>query len=180
VTEWIDLPVLDGFYVYALYGASNDRTPLYVGQSKRIFGRLSFHLGDAAKRGEIARIAIRRCSSEVDMDQTEQQLIAKYCPPWNSARLPAEEVARRRGGGVPAEATEAARAKAVERAERERQLSSILLTVDEVAERLDCSLADLKRWTLAGSLRSLPHKTFKYRRFHWSWVEEFEQRQVPA
>lgn len=71
-----------GFFVYVLWGA-DDVTPLYVGQSKNVLGRLGSHLESASKREKIERVTLVRCPTAAAMAKTELRMIRHYRPPWN-------------------------------------------------------------------------------------------------
>lgn len=75
-----------GFFVYCLWGES-DQVPLYVGQSGNILNRLGSHLGEARKRHKVTRITLLRCKNRGAMDRTEQSLIRRYQPPWNTTGI---------------------------------------------------------------------------------------------
>jgi hypothetical protein len=70
-----------GFFVYLLWG-EDPETPLYVGKSTNILGRLGFHM-NTAKRDPTQRIQLVRCATAQDMDDTEARLIGHYRPPLN-------------------------------------------------------------------------------------------------
>ncbi len=165
---WIDLPVLDGFYVYALYGAENPDVPLYVGQSMNALVRLGNHLGEGRKREQVVRIAVRQCASQADMDETEARLIVAYCPPWNTACIP-YRVRRKRT--PPRGATTAAVAALNEKV-RQEFIASSLLTPRQVADRLHCSMRAVNDYVTSGSLRATPAQLWTDRRFRPEWVAD--------
>ena len=71
-----------GYFVYLLWGDSED-TPLYVGQSTNILGRLGQHMQAPDRRHRVRRVQVLRCRGKADMDRTERRLIACYQPPLN-------------------------------------------------------------------------------------------------
>jgi hypothetical protein len=85
-----EIPVFDttevnpsGYYVYLLWAARVDATPLYVGSSANILARLGTHMGDNRKRGRIGSVTFFRCSSEKEMLRVEDDLIRRHWPAWN-------------------------------------------------------------------------------------------------
>jgi hypothetical protein len=150
--DWTDLPDFTGYHVYALYGA-DPNTPLYIGQSTNVLSRLGSHIGDPAKRAHVTRVAVKRCRSKFDMDATEQRLIAQYCPPWNTASLPAAERARR--NDEPATPIDVAPAP--------RKRTTRWLAIDQVARRLDLSEHHVRQHIARGNLKA-------------SWVSAGEPR----
>lgn len=90
VDEWLDLPPVTGFYVYALYG-DDPNTPLYIGKSTNVFSRLGDHLKVPARRAGTQRIAVRLCKSKAEIDMVERSLIDHYRPEWNVAHVPARD-----------------------------------------------------------------------------------------
>lgn len=167
-TDWIDLPVLDGFYVYALYGAESPDVPLYVGQSTNALARVGNHLGEARRREQVTRVAVRQCESQVDMDETEARLIVAYCPLWNTACIPYRVRQRRT---PPRGATAAARAALTEKVQQEF-IASALLTPRQVADRLHCSMRAVNGHVAAGTLRATPAQLWTDRRFRPEWVAD--------
>lgn len=165
---WIDLPVLDGYYVYALYAAGNDDVPLYVGQSSNALCRIGNHMGAATKRPQVARIAVRRCASRADMDATEQALITAYCPPWNRAGLPYGSTYMHPSARHPHAAGRNA-------SRTERLLNSHWLTTRDVATRLGCTVTAVNAYVADGALRSTPEPRQRWteRRFRPEWIADF-------
>lgn len=72
-----------GFYVYILWGDDPD-TPLYIGQSRNVLGRLGSHMQAADRRHDIRTIQLLKCSGKRTMDRTEAALIREYRPPLNT------------------------------------------------------------------------------------------------
>lgn len=69
-----------GFFVYLLWPKIGK--PIYIGKSRNVFGRIGFHV--TAEYGqEISRVTFIRCTNEVHMDMTEQELIRHYKPKLN-------------------------------------------------------------------------------------------------
>jgi hypothetical protein len=158
--EWADLPILDGFHVYALHGTENEHVPLYVGQSASVISRIGGHLADPRKRSQIARVSVRPCPSQTAMDNTEQALILAFCPPWNRDGLP---IAMRQ-----ADWSHGGRQRHDAAAWR-RYLATDWLTTEQVAERLDCTVKDVNRLVDDGSLRRSGDGR---RRFRPVWVAD--------
>jgi hypothetical protein len=61
-----------GFYAYLLWTTREDDTPLCVGSSGNILGRLGSHVGALSKRGHIGWITLIRCTSEAAMTRRER------------------------------------------------------------------------------------------------------------
>lgn len=78
--ECLEPPV--GPHVYLLWGA-DDQTPLYVGQSKTVLGRISNHLQDAEKRKLTKRVQLISCQHALQMCEMEAVLISRLRPPLN-------------------------------------------------------------------------------------------------
>jgi predicted GIY-YIG superfamily endonuclease len=72
-----------GYYVYLLWGDS-DQTPLYIGQSQNVLGRLGDHMRNKDKRFMVTSIQLIKCSGEATMKRTEAALIKEYNPPMNT------------------------------------------------------------------------------------------------
>lgn len=72
-----------GYYVYLLWGDDLE-TPLYIGQSRNILGRLGSHLNDNGKRWQIKSVQLIKCNGKPTMDRTEAALIREYKPPMNT------------------------------------------------------------------------------------------------
>lgn len=85
-----------GYYVYLLWG-DDDETPLYIGQSRNVLGRLGSHLQDREKRHLVRRVQLIQCSGVATMNRTEAALIREYLPPMNTVGVPA--VHRANGNG---------------------------------------------------------------------------------
>lgn len=72
-----------GFYVYLLWRAEGDSTPLYVGSTTNLLSRLGHHMADRSKRPEVGWITFVWCVSREVMEAYEGKLIRKHRPPWN-------------------------------------------------------------------------------------------------
>lgn len=72
-----------GFYVYLLWGEDPD-TPLYIGLSRNVLGRLGAHMNNADRRDQIRSVQLIKCSGESTMKRTEAALIREYRPPLNT------------------------------------------------------------------------------------------------
>lgn len=72
-----------GYFVYLLWGGPHLQSPLYVGMSTNIFGRLGTHLYDKRKHSYVTSVQLIRCESEPVMRKLELKLIRKYRPAWN-------------------------------------------------------------------------------------------------
>lgn len=148
---WFDLPVLTGYFVYALFGAEDAANPLYIGQSVNPLSRVGIHLADSYKRPEIARVVVRPCSSKEDMDETEVRLIRAYRPPWNVAKLGPDRGFWRTPKPAP---------------EKPQQEASPYLVPSEVSDRLGCPLDEVKALIKSGALEATPHMHWTSRRVH--------------
>jgi predicted GIY-YIG superfamily endonuclease len=73
-----------GFYVYLLWG-DDDETPLYIGQSRNVLGRLGSHMQNKERRHIVKSIQIIKCSGTATMMRTEAALIREYKPPLNTS-----------------------------------------------------------------------------------------------
>jgi predicted GIY-YIG superfamily endonuclease len=71
-----------GYYVYLLWGDDSD-TPLYIGQSRNVLGRLGDHMRNAERRYLVRSVQLIKCSGERTMKRTEAALIREYGPPMN-------------------------------------------------------------------------------------------------
>ena len=72
----------NGHFVYLLWDRAED-TPIYVGASKNILGRLGNHLVDPKKRHRVCRVTLIRCRGTKAMAATEAKLIDFYRPELN-------------------------------------------------------------------------------------------------
>jgi predicted GIY-YIG superfamily endonuclease len=71
-----------GYYVYLLWG-DDDETPLYIGQSRNVLGRLGSHMTNNDRRNLVKSVQLIKCSGKRTMDRTEAALIREYKPPMN-------------------------------------------------------------------------------------------------
>lgn len=78
----------NGLYVYCLWGVSTHR-PLYVGQSRNLFGRLGQHFGDPTRKDLIRRVTLTRCETTEQMMELERRLIVHFRPRLNIIWKPA-------------------------------------------------------------------------------------------
>jgi hypothetical protein len=152
---WFDLPLHEGYFVYALYTADSGDTPRYIGQSANLLTRAGAHL--TGRRDTIVRIAARRCASKADMDATEQQLIAAHRPLWNRAGIPAsageERAAATKAAATAAEAAREARLAETAQLRADFRSAGGWFKADEIAARLGCTVEDVNRYVTDGRLR---------------------------
>lgn len=157
-TGWMELPIVEGFYVYALWGDDPTR-PLYIGKSRNLLGRVGTHLSNPNRAEHIRRVTVVRCSSQESMDRRELREIRTRKPTWNIAGL-AEE---RRipppvpGGAVVPEAADALAAAETtieQRAHGDAELASLAQRAAAIQRSQDRRLRRLRE---PGPTARFPH-----------------------
>lgn len=78
----IDRINASGFFVYTLWG-DDPGSPLYIGMSRSLFGRLGSHMQQASKREAIRTVTLIEYPDERTMRDAERALIDHFRPPWN-------------------------------------------------------------------------------------------------
>lgn len=162
-TDWPSVPILSGFFVYALFTAEQGEEPAYIGQSTNVLGRVGNHLRNPERAPLITRIAVLPCSSKAEMAKLERSLIAQYCPPWNLVSLPRDVLTERlrlrdaarlqlREASRPAPEADTPDAEEAPTAPEQESIPRVTYTIPEVAESISLSTRQVQRLVESGAL----------------------------